>query len=74
MAEGVERLLQFLPDGTTELMCHPGFADEELRQTHTRLQESRQAELNILTDGAIRKLVATQGIRLINFRDMAMEG
>jgi len=74
MAEGVERLLQILPDGTTELMCHPGYADEELRQTHTRLQESRHAELNILTDGAIRKLVATQGIRLINFKDMAMEG
>jgi len=74
MCEGVEGLLQILPEGTTELMCHPGYADEELRQTRTRLQESRQAELAILTDASIRKLVATQGIRLINFRDMAAQG
>lgn len=74
MREGVEGLLQILPEGTTELMCHPGYADEELRQTLTRLQESRQAELAMLTDASIRKLVATQGIRLINFRDMAAQG
>src|SRR5262249_28742676 len=39
--EGVERLLAGLPNGTTEFMCHPGYADEELRGTPTRLQESR---------------------------------
>lgn len=66
--EGVERLLGNLPEGTTELMCHPGYADEELRGTGTRLQESRQAELQILTDKGIRKLVATQGIRLISYK------
>ena len=69
--KGVEQLLENLPEGTTELMCHPGYADEELRNTSTRLQESRQAELKILTDTAIRKLVATRGIRLINFKLMA---
>ena len=68
--EGVERLLENLPDGTTELMCHPGYADEELRQTGTRLQESRETELRILTDTGIRKLVATRGIRLINYKLM----
>jgi len=68
--EGVERLLKNLPEGTTELMCHPGYADQELRRTATRLQESRQAELEILTDPRIRKLVATQGIRLISYQLM----
>ena len=71
MHQGVLRLLEILPEGTTELMCHPGYADEELRQTRKRLQESRQTELDILTDAAIRKVVATQGIRLINFKDVA---
>jgi predicted glycoside hydrolase/deacetylase ChbG (UPF0249 family) len=66
--EGLEQLLENLPEGTTELMCHPGFADDELRSTPTRLQESRQVELAILTDVGIRKVVATRGIRLINFR------
>ena len=66
--EGVEKLLESLPEGTTELMCHPGYVDEELRRTGTRLQESRQTELEILTDGGVRKLVATRGIRLISYR------
>jgi predicted glycoside hydrolase/deacetylase ChbG (UPF0249 family) len=69
--EGVERLLDALPDGTTEFMCHPGYFDEELRKSATRLQESRQQELAILTDTSIRKLVATKGIRLINYGFLA---
>lgn len=66
--EGVEKLLRNLPEGTTELMCHPGYADAELRRTATRLQESRQMELQILTDPGIRNLVAEEGIRLIDYR------
>jgi predicted glycoside hydrolase/deacetylase ChbG (UPF0249 family) len=69
--EGMERLLAGLPNGTTELMCHPGYADEELRGTATRLQESRATELDILTDVSLRKLVATKGIRLINYGFLA---
>ena len=70
--EGVERLLESLPEGTTELMCHPGYADEELRATATRLQQSRQTELEILTDAGIRKLVATRGIRLLSYKSMEL--
>jgi chitin disaccharide deacetylase len=66
--EGVETLLKSLPEGTTELMCHPGYVDESLRRSETRLQESRQVELDILTDSGVRKLVATQGIRLISYQ------
>ena len=65
--EGVARLLRNLPDGTTELMCHPGYVDEELRATSTRLQVSREKEVEILTDPEIRNLVASQGIRLIDY-------
>jgi hopanoid biosynthesis associated protein HpnK len=65
--EGVARLLRSLPEGTTELMCHPGYADEDLQNTATRLQGSRQTELEILTDVGIRNLVASQGIRLIDY-------
>ena len=65
--EGVLQLLRNLPDGTTELMCHPGYADEALRQTATRLQDSRQKEMEILTDPEIRNVVASQAIRLIDY-------
>lgn len=69
--EGVVRLLEALPEGTTEFMCHPGYLDEELQASATRLQASRQMELEILTDTAIRKLVARRGIRLINYGFLA---
>ena len=68
--DGVAQLLANLPEGTTELMCHPGYADDELRRTSTRLQASRQNELKILTDADIRKIVASKGIRLISYRLM----
>ena len=70
--EGVQRLLENLPEGTTEFMCHPGHADEELRRSSTRLQESRQAELQILTDTRIRKVAASRGIRLISYKNMEL--
>ena len=69
--EGVARLLRSLPEGTTELMCHPGYADDTLRKTATRLQASREKELEILTDTEIRNLVASQGIRLIDYAFLA---
>ena len=71
--EGIARLLENLPEGTTELMCHPGYADAELEKSATRLQNSRQTELEILTDKGIRKLVASQGIRLIDYGLVASE-
>jgi hopanoid biosynthesis associated protein HpnK len=71
--EGLEELLKNLPEGTTELMCHPGYADAALGKTPTRLQESRQIELKILTDTGIRNLVASQGIRLIDYGFVTQE-
>ena len=68
--EGVIRLLRSLPEGTTELMCHPGYADDALRKTATRLQSSRENEVAILTDTEIRNLVASQGIRLIDYESV----
>ena len=71
--DGVIQLLKSLPEGTTELMCHPGYADDALAKTATRLRESRQTELEILTDTGIRKLVASQGIRLIDYAFVTQE-
>jgi chitin disaccharide deacetylase len=71
--EGVARLLRNLPDGTTELMSHPGYADQDLQNSPTRLQASRQTELKILTDVEIRNLVASQGIRLIDYGFVSTE-
>jgi predicted glycoside hydrolase/deacetylase ChbG (UPF0249 family) len=71
--EGLAQLLRGLPAGTTELMCHPGYVDEDLRKSDTRLQDSRRVEVEILTDKGIRNLVAEQGIRLIDYGFVAQE-
>jgi predicted glycoside hydrolase/deacetylase ChbG (UPF0249 family) len=69
--EGMKCLLQNLPEGTTEMMCHPGFMDKELEESATRLQDSRELEVEILTSPDIRNLVASQGIRLIDYAFVA---
>ena len=68
---GLEKFLHSLPEGTTELMCHPGCADGELRKSATRLQSSREEELRILTSTTVRNCVASLGIRLINYAEIA---
>jgi predicted glycoside hydrolase/deacetylase ChbG (UPF0249 family) len=72
--QGLAQLLSTLPEGTTELMCHPGYADQELQNTATRLQQSRQTELQILTDKDVRKIIADLGIRLINYEQIGTLG
>jgi len=42
-------MVEHLPDGTWELVCHPGYNDAALREVHTRLRQSREQELQILT-------------------------
>jgi len=71
--DGVLQLLKALPDGTTELMCHPGYVDQALEKSATRLQDSRKSELEILTDTEIRNLVASEGIRLIDYGYVSQE-
>ena len=72
--KGIQQMLASLPEGTTELMCHPGYADAELEKSATRLQKSRQTELEILTDKEIRKSIAVLGIRLINYGEISASG
>ena len=63
-------LIRQLPDGTTELMCHPGRCTEDLRAAHTRLKESREAELEALTAPEAREAIAQAGVRLASYREL----
>jgi predicted glycoside hydrolase/deacetylase ChbG (UPF0249 family) len=63
-------LLKFLPDGSTELMCHPGKCGPELRQARTRLKESREAELEALTAAEARAALQVNGIELVSYRQL----
>jgi predicted glycoside hydrolase/deacetylase ChbG (UPF0249 family) len=63
-------LIRRLPEGTTELMCHPGRCTEELLAAHTRLKRSRQAELEALTAREVRAAIEEAGVRLVSYREL----
>jgi len=60
--------LRGLRPGLTELMCHPGFCDDDLRRAPTRLKEQRQRDLEALTSDAVRDCLREEGIELTSFR------
>lgn len=64
------QLLAQLPPGSTEFMTHPGFCTDELRQTRTRLKETRQKELTALTANETREAVERHHIRIVSYRDL----
>jgi predicted glycoside hydrolase/deacetylase ChbG (UPF0249 family) len=66
----VQEILNRLPEGISELMCHPGHVDAELRGTGTRLLAQREVEIQALTTPRIITLVADQDIRLVSYRDL----
>src|ERR1700677_2462740 len=43
-------MLQAMPEGTWELVCHPGYRDRALEQAHTRLVDSRETERSALLE------------------------
>jgi len=69
-ATAVKKILQHLSRGTSELMCHPGYADADLAATPTRLFSQREKELRALTGPAVRNLVMEQGIQLVSYRSL----
>jgi predicted glycoside hydrolase/deacetylase ChbG (UPF0249 family) len=60
-------LIGALPEGSTELMCHPGRCREPLRQARTRLKESRERELEALLSGEARQALERHGVELVNY-------
>jgi chitin disaccharide deacetylase len=63
-------MIDKFPEGTWELVCHPGYCDAELVGFPTRLRKSREQELQLLTRPAIRDLVKRNGIELISYNDL----
>jgi hopanoid biosynthesis associated protein HpnK len=59
-----------LPEGSWEFVCHPGYNDHDLQSARTRLRQSRETELHVLTLPAARELLAREGIELISYRDL----
>ena len=62
-------LLDTLPDGVSELMCHPGYAGADLASSTYRAE--RETELALLTHPAVRERVKELGVELVTFGALA---
>lgn len=59
-----------IPQGTWEFVCHPGYNDSDLKGAETRLRESRETELRVLTLPTARDVLLQEGIELISYREL----
>ena len=68
----LRQAIEGLPDGTWELVCHPGYADDDLRAVRTRLVESRDRERSLLTSPELREFLESQKIRVVSYRELGV--
>lgn len=68
--KALSAILENLPEGTWELVCHPGYSDADLHAAGTRLTQSRETELEALTSEETRSLMSRRGIELISYADL----
>jgi len=67
----LRQALANLPDGNWELVCHPGYADADLRAAGTRLVETRDQERRLLASPELKEFLAQQKIRVASYRQLA---
>ena len=63
-------LVAVIPEGSTELMCHPGRCGATLRSAPTRLKQSREEELQALISSEVRDAIDLAGIELVNYGEL----
>ena len=63
-------IVENIPEGTWEFVCHPGYNDAELDKVATRLRESRVQELELLTSAEAKDALQHRGIELISYREL----
>jgi predicted glycoside hydrolase/deacetylase ChbG (UPF0249 family) len=66
----LRQALSGLPDGTWELVCHPGYLDADLRNSGTRLLNSRDQERELLVSPQLRTFLEQENIRVISYREV----
>lgn len=63
---GLLKILDEVPDGVSEIMTHPGIADDMLKEA-SAYHIQRETELSILTDPKVKARIQELGIELITF-------
>jgi predicted glycoside hydrolase/deacetylase ChbG (UPF0249 family) len=65
--ETLRRIVATLPEGSTEIMCHPSLADPALDALTSYGSRLRARELEALTDRGLRQNLAAAGVTLSSF-------
>jgi predicted glycoside hydrolase/deacetylase ChbG (UPF0249 family) len=60
-------MIEQIPAGVSEIMCHPGFTDPDLLRTSGYAQE-RLLELQTLTSPELKSMIREEGIHLSTFK------
>jgi len=63
-------ILQRLPGGSTELICHPGRAGRRANTSYAHWRYDWETELNALTSHRVREALSSENIQLISYRDL----
>ena len=64
--ESLVALVRALPEGVTELGCHPGYADD----LETTYRDERATEVATLCHPAVREALEAEGVGLLTFGDL----
>jgi chitin disaccharide deacetylase len=67
--EELLNMINHMPDGTAEIMCHPGYTDAAFARESV-YNDQRDRELKILTDPSIKAAIQANGIELITFAEL----
>ncbi len=72
-AATLRQLFDALPEGTWELVCHPGYNDADLGRASTRLRHHREIEHRALLDVVPETLARPGGPTLIHYGDLSAQ-
>ena len=70
--ETLADVLRDVPEGVSELMCHPGYVDATLERVSTRLLRQRETEFEAVAAPEARILAASLGIELVTYRALSV--
>jgi len=70
-----KRLFEHLANGTTEILCHPGYIDEEWRKPPLNREKyymtlNREEELAALLSPRLKEIIQKLNIRLTNYEEL----
>ena len=73
--DGLTQVLSNLKEGTTEIMCHPGFIDDEwqdfpLNREKYFINGQREKEMGVLLSPKIIEQLHQRNVSLISYREL----